>query len=83
MSNEIFTTIKLNNLRDAMDSYKGKIDAVELCSRDWFELKSHEDFINFFDLTTDVMGNQYINEVLISHRPILPRGSFYFKAKLL
>ena len=83
MSNEIPTIIKLNNLREAMDSYKGKINAVELCSHDWFELKSHEDFIDFFDLTTDVMGNQYINGVIITHSPILPLGSFYFKTKFL
>ena len=82
MSKEIPTIIKLNNLRKTIDSFKGKIDAIELNSFDLWELKSNEHFENYFNVTTDAMGHQYINGIRITHTAKSPRGSFYFKTKL-
>ena len=82
MSNELHTIIKLNNLREAIDSFKGKIDAIELNSFDLWELKSDDHFENYFNVTTDAMGHQYVNGIRISHTPKIARGSFYFKTNL-
>lgn len=82
MSNTIPTIIKLNNLRNAIDLYKGQIDAIELNTHDLRELKLDEHFENYFKVTTDVMGIQYLNKIRISHSPLIARGTFYFKHKL-
>lgn len=82
MSNEIPTIKKLNKLRVAMDQYNGKIDAIELNTFDLWEFKSDDHFENYFNITRDAMGHDYINGIRITHTPKIARGFFYFKAKL-
>lgn len=82
MSKEIPTIVKLNDLREAIDSYKNKIYEIKLNSFDLWELKSDEHFENYFNVTTDAMGHQYINGIKITHTAKSPRGSYYFKTKL-
>lgn len=82
MSNEIPIIVKLNSLREAIDSYKNKIYEIKLNSFDLWELKSDEHFENYFNVTTDKNGYQYINGIRIRHTTRSPRGSYYFKTKL-